>query len=192
MKMGNTQRTKLLRALEHNDYEAVGENGILVEKMRFDLGGRWRGFHNGQLFAEGPNLVPAAFRSYALKAALAGFSQTSAWYVAPFINDVDPTSALTAANFEATLDEFTNYTEATRPAWTQGAESGQAISNAASLARITADTGGGTINGVVLISVATKGSAAGLLASAYHFDDTRTIQAGDTLDFEYEMQANEG
>lgn len=191
LKMDDKRRAALIRALENNDYEAIGDAGILVGKERFEIGGNYRVLHNGVLIEQGHNLMPSAARSYILKAAFAGYAQTSSWYVMPFINAVDPTAALTAANFDATLDEFTNYTESTRPAWTQGAEASQEIGNTASLARITCATGGGTINGVALTSVATKGSSSGLVAAAFRFTAARTLLEGDTLDFEYVVGAEE-
>lgn len=137
-----------------------------------------------------PNIVPAAMRSYLLRAGYAGGAQISVWYIAPFINAVDPSDALTAANFNATLGEFTNYTESTRPLWAQETEASQAIVNGTTLATITIGTGGGTINGIVLASVSTKGSSAGTLAAATRFGSERAMQEGDTLQFRYTMQAN--
>jgi hypothetical protein len=135
------------------------------------------------------NLIPAAARSYLIKAGVAGGAQNSAYYIAPWATATDPADNLTAANFESSLDEFTNYTEANRPAWTQDAEAGGAIANAGSMAQITADVGGGTINGIALLTVATKGSAGGLLLAATRFT-TRTLQAGDVLFFRYTLQFN--
>lgn len=137
-----------------------------------------------------PNIVPKAMRSYILRAAYAGAAQISSWYITPFINPVDPSDDLTAANFEATLDEFTNYTEGTRPAWVQEAEANQAIANSVTLAKITAGPGGGTINGIVLTSVNVKGNAGGLIAAATRFTGPRDLAEGDELLFRYTMQAN--
>lgn len=170
---------------------ALGLGGNKDVRDDFIVGGYFRVLHNGVEVMRCHNVVPAAARSYILSAAVAGAAQTSAWYVAPFINAVTPTSALTAANFEATLDEFTNYAEATRQAWTQDAEADQEIGNTGSLARITISAGGGTINGVILTSVATKGSAAGLVLAAFRFPAPRTVLEDDTLDFEYVIGAQE-
>lgn len=144
----------------------------------------------GNLEEVAPNIVPAAARSYLLKAGVAGFAQTSSWYVAPWINATDPADNLTAANFEAQLDEFTNYTQANRPAWTQDAESGQAIANAGAMAEITAGVGGGVINGISLLSVATKGNGGGLLLMATRFGAQRTLVEDDSLFFRYTLQFN--
>lgn len=82
-------------------------------------GGPFEVYHNGELVEIAPNIVPAVQRSYLLKAGYAGFSQISSWYVGAFSGAVDPTDDLTAANLNATLTEFTNYTETNRPAWVQ-------------------------------------------------------------------------
>lgn len=161
-----------------------------------DLGGPievWfkpKGATEAQLVELIPNIVPKAMRSYLLRAGYAGAAQISSWYIAPFASAVDPTDELTAANFEASLDEFTNYTEVTRPAWVQEAEANQAISNSVTLAKITCGAGGGTINGIVLTSVAAKGNAGGLIGAATRFGAPRPMAEGDELLFRYTMQAN--
>lgn len=153
-------------------------------------GGAFEFYHNGEPIEIAPNLVPAAARSYMLKAAIAGGAQISAWYGMPFINAVDPTDALTAANFEATLDEFTNYGAVTRPAWTQDVEAGQAIANGTTLMSITVGAGEGqVINGFALVSTNVKGGATGTLLAATRFAAPRQVLEGDVLEFKYTMQA---
>lgn len=149
-----------------------------------------KGASEFQLIEVVPNIVPAAMRSYILRAAYAGNAQISSWFIMPFINAVDPNDAMTAANFDATWDEFVNYTEATRPAWVQEAEASQAIANSVTLAKITIGVGGGTINGIAMTSVSTKGNAGGTLAAATRFATSRAVAEGDELMFKYTMQAN--
>lgn len=161
-----------------------------VSAEQIDLGGPIEVYHNGQLVELVPNIVPAAMRSYILKAAYAGGAQYNTWYIAPFSNAVTPGDGLTAANFNSTLAEFTNYVEADRPTWAQDAEAAQAIANATTMAEITCGAGGGVVNGIVLISVPTKGSGAGLIAAATRFTNPRNLQETDTLWFRYTMQAN--
>lgn len=145
---------------------------------------------NGELVEIAPNLVPAAARSYLLKAGVAGSAQISAWYGAPFVNELDPTAALTAANFNATLTEFTNYNEANRVTWAQDGEANQAIENTTTLMSFTIGAGGGTINGIALLSVNTKGATTGTLLAATRFATPRALQAGDVLQFRYKLQLN--
>lgn len=152
--------------------------------------GYYEVYHNGVLVEIAPNLVPAAARSYWLRAGIAGGPQVSAWYGAPFSNAVAPTATLTAANFNTTLAEFTNYGEATRPAWTQDIEASQAIENATTLMSITIGAGGGTINGIALMSIATKADATGTLLAATQFAAPRNVLQGDILQFKYKLQLN--
>lgn len=168
---------------------ALAMSSIPAAAEEVSYGGPWELYHNGELVEIAHNIVPAAARTYLLKAGVGGGAQISAWYVMPFVNALDPTSALTGANFDATLDEFTNYVAGTRPAWAQDAEAAQAISNT-TLASITISAGGGVINGIALTSVSTKGSATGTVLSAVRFAAPRTVLEGDVLEFRYTMQAN--
>ena len=178
----NARRAELLDALDRGNLQ-----GAIAG---FIPGGAYEVYHNGELVEIAANIVPAAARSYLLKAGVAGGAQISAWYGMPFINAVDPTDALTAANFDATLDEFTNYSEATRPAWVQEAESGQAIVNGTTLMSITIGAGADqVINGFALVSTNTKGGSGGTLLSAFRFAAERPVQEGDVLEFKYTVQA---
>jgi hypothetical protein len=192
MDIKNKRRDELIRHLENGNFKTLGDGRILVDDVQlFTAGFRLDAWHNGVQFEFGrKNIVPNAALSYLLRAALAGGTQISSWYVAPFSNAVTPTSALTAANFEATLDEFTNYTQSARPAWAQDTEASQAIANAAVLASITADTGGGTVNGICLLSVSTKGASTGTLFSGIRFGGPRTMLETDTLDFKLTVAAS--
>jgi hypothetical protein len=150
-------------------------------------------FHNGEPVELDANLVPSAARSYLLKAAIAGLAQLTTWYGMPFAAFVDPTAALTAANFNATLTEFVNYTQAARPTWVQDAEAAQAIANAATLMSITIDVGAAlSIAGFALVSTSVKGGTAGVLLAAMKFAAARTVQPGDVLQFQYTLQALAG
>lgn len=156
----------------------------------FIPGGAYEVYHNGELVELAPNIVPSAARSYLLKAGVAGGAQISSWYGMPFVNGVDPTADLTAANFNATLGEFTNYSEVSRPAWVQDVEAGQAIVNGTTLMSITIGTGADqVINGFALVSTNIKGGAGGTLLAATRFAAERPVQEGDVLEFKYTMQA---
>lgn len=190
MKSNPTLRTSLLAAAMATTFGMAASESVADFGGPIEVWHKPKGATEFQLIEVVPNIVPAAMRSYILRAAYAGSAQLSAWYIAPFINAVDPSDALTAANFDSTLDEFTNYTEVARPTWVQDVEASQAIANATTLAKITVGVGGGTINGIVLISVNTKGSGGGTLAAATRFATTRTMAEGDELMFKYTMQAN--
>jgi hypothetical protein len=184
----NARRAAALRA--SNDARYVeSASGLMVPAGDVEVFLRPKGGER-RLVEIAPNLMPAASRTYQIKAALAGFAQISTWYIAPFSNAVDPTSALTAANFHATLAEFTNYDEVTRIEWDQDAEASQSIANAATLATITCSAGGGTINGIAVLSVSTKSSGAGTLLSAIRFGTARPLEEGDELSFRYTATYN--
>lgn len=147
-------------------------------------------YQNGQLVEIAPNLIPAEMRSYLLRAGYAGGAQITDWHIAPFTNGVDPADNLTGSTWRASLGEFVNYSEATRPAWAQDVEANQAIANATTLATITVGAGGGTLNGIVMVSNSAKGTNGGTLAAATRFGASRPVQEGDTLQFKYIMQLN--
>ena len=76
--------------------------------------------------------------------------------------------------------------------WVQDGESAQAIENTSTLMGFTIDVGGGTINGIAILSVNTKGAATGTLLSAVRFAAPRAVLAGDVLQFRYKLQYNAG
>lgn len=79
--------------------------------------------------------------------------------------------------------ESTDYDEATRQQWSPAAASAQAITNAASVATITA-TSGFTCHGLALVAEnSTKGNtASGTLCSAGVLAADKVLAAGETLD----------
>lgn len=185
----NQKRAAVLRAANDARYQPSAAGVLMPTKEPIDMGFdcevfyKPRGAKRSQLIAVAPNIVPNAALTYLIKAGLAGFSQISAWYIAPFSNATTPTSSLTAANFNTTLSEFTNYVESTRQAWTQDAESGGSIVNGTTLATITIGAGGGTINGIGVMSVSTKSSTSGTCLSGIRFGDERPVQEDDELSF---------
>lgn len=183
MTIRNTLRAALLGALSFLNATKVAL-AVIAGRGEFEL------YHNGVLVETSRNIIPLAMRTYIVAAAYGAGAQITSWFIAPFSNAVTPADSLTAANFGATLAEFTNYTEANRPAWTPAAAANGAIENSVTLATITAGVGGGTINGIALLSVNTKGAATGTLGAATRFSSARALLEGDTLQFKYKMQLN--
>lgn len=103
-----------------------------------------------------------------LNSALRGEGLISSWYIAPFAADVTPPATLTAANFNSTLTEFTNYDEATRVAWvSDGASTAQLLQNDAAPALFTIGNGAqAAIYGAVMHSNNVKGGTNGLILAA--------------------------
>lgn len=73
------------------------------------------------------------------------------------------------------------YSNATRPEWVDGTESGGSIDNASSVAVFNCDAGG-TVFGAFLTDNPTVLQATGLLYSAGDFAASRAVLSGDTLE----------
>jgi hypothetical protein len=90
---------------------------------------------------------------------------SSSWFMG-LISDASY-SAIAAANTMAShagWTEFTDYDQATRPAWGPGAPSSQIITNASPAIFDFNDTG--TVKGIFITSNSTKGGTTGILFSA--------------------------
>lgn len=113
----------------------------------------------------GDNRVVNSGLNHMLNAALRGEGVVAAFYVAPFAADFSPSATLTAANFNSTLTEFTNYTETTRPVWTSdGVSTAQQLENLAAPALITIGAGAQlAIYGGVLHSNNVKSGTTGFI-----------------------------
>ncbi len=123
------------------------------------------GFHE---YLWGSNRVVNQGLNHFLNVGLRGTGAISTFYLAPFAADVTPSATVTAANFGATLTEFTNYTQATRPVWTSdAAATAQFLENAVAPALYTVDVNAqSSIYGAGLLSVGTKSSGSGILVAA--------------------------
>lgn len=87
--------------------------------------------------------------------------------------------------------EVTDYDEAAREEWVDDAVSGQAISNATTVAAFTISTGGATVGGAFMTTDNTKGGTAGVLVSGSAFGGgDRALSESDTLEIEYEHSAS--
>lgn len=157
----------------------------LIEQARRALGrsqpldstAMWRGqfgFSCPQLgvhdYLWGPNRVVNQGINAILNGYFRSESLPAAFYIAPFVADVTPTATVTAANFNSTLTEFTNYDEPTRPEWEMdGPSTAQELINDAVPAMFTIADGVQTeIRGAGLFTMSGKGSSGGgiLVAAA--------------------------
>lgn len=111
-------------------------------------------------------------------------TQITAWFVAIFNTNTTCVNTMTYA--VPVYTESSDYTEATRPAWVEGASSSQIITNTASRAVFTMN-GTTTIYGCGLVgggtSAATKSDVAGggTLYSASKFDAAKSVVATNVL-----------
>jgi len=162
----------------------------------FKMKGIWRLVHkdiNGKVIddSEFSNLVTNEGFDYVLDTSLHNVASVATWYFAPYITAFTAAVGSTYASPGGT--ESTNYTEATRQAWGEGASSSQSVTNATA-ATITADTGGMVILGIGVVGASTAGttatkgdtgsSGAVLLAEVAA---SKTLAVGETLDITYTL-----
>lgn len=185
---------EFVRAIANYQYE-VSPNGIRFPKMRAIVQGQFDTWVNGADHQVDPNEVPIEALNYLLKAGIKVVGGISSWYIAPFLNNTAPTSALTAALFDSTLNEFTAYNESTRQAWTLPADpvSG-AFTNAAAPAVFTTAASVGTgagvdVYGAGVLGASAKESTASKLLTASLFGGARNLKTPDKLTIEYSLSA---
>ena len=140
-------------------------------------------------FAWGRNRVVDQGLNHMLNAGVLGTGIISNWYIAPFAAAVTPAANLTAATFTATLTEFTNYTEPTRPQWVaDGASTALILENAAAPALITVGAGAQTtIWGSGLLSAPAKSSTAGTLLAAARRASVFNVEEGFEIRMRYRL-----
>lgn len=136
-----------------------------------------------------PNLVVDEYRTRSLEILFGGQAKIGTYYLAPYAGNVTPTASWAAGDFPTTATEFTNYVEAARPSWDAAATATDfAISNAASKAVITVDSGAqDTVWGMALVSASAKSATTGVLVAANKATSARTVAETDTLTLGYTM-----
>lgn len=179
---------ELFAALRNHKYELT-ESGMFFPKAKLCFVNYFDIQKNDEPIEFFPNLVVDEYRTRALEILFGGTAKDAAYYLAPYAGNVTPTNTWTAANFATNSTEFTNYTELTRPEWvTPATATSFAISNAASKAVITVDTGAqNTVWGIGLLSASGKSATTGVLAAANKATAARTVVATDTLTLGYTM-----
>ena len=113
-------------------------------------------------------------------------AQITTWYIG--LIDNSGFTALANADTMAShagWNEFTTYTEATRPAWTPGATSNRQITS--STPTSFSISGSGTIKGGFLVSNSTKSGTTGTLWSTGVFANPPTVANGETLKVTYSL-----
>lgn len=131
------------------------------------------------------NKVPNAALDQALDAWLCGGTQATAFYIG-LKGTGTPAAGDTLAS-HATWSEIADYV-GSRKAWTNGAVSGQAVSNSGSAALFEANASI-TVYGAFLCDAETGTS--GLLVSVADFDGgvSKSLDSGEKLEVTYTMQA---
>lgn len=182
------------RALASHKYDVVGDGRIFVPKADAFIGGVFRHSVNGEDLRIDPNLLPTAGLIDILSVCFKQGAQRTAFYLAPFSGNVAPAATLTGANFTGTQTEFTDYSEASRPAWTppNGALATAAVDNSASPAVCTISVAGSTVWGFGLITTQPKEDGTGLLMACSKFAAARdNLQVGDKLNVDYSITASD-
>ena len=154
-----------------------------------------KGFWTAEVWRDGvmidqrkdcPNIITAEGRDHLLDVTLVGGTQITAWYVAPFSSNTTPLSTHTYA--VPAYTEWAAYNEATRPACTLAAVSGQSTTSSASKASFTTITNPVTIYGAGLVGggtgADTKSDTAGggtLYASVQFTGGAVALEVADVL-----------
>lgn len=156
-------------------FNVLNQNGTDVTARLFNI----RPDNDG--YAWGKNRVVDQGLNYIMNAALRGEGVLNTFYIAPFAAAVTPAANLTAATFNSTLTEFTNYDEANRVAWvTDAAATTLVLINNTTPALFTIGAGGQTtINGAGLLSANGKSATTGTLVAAARLGTALTGLADD-------------
>lgn len=135
------------------------------------------------------NLVVTAGLNDILTKYFKGSSYTAAWYVGLVSATPTVDAADTMASHAGWTEVQSQYSQSTRPALTLGTPSGGSVSNSASKAQFSL-TGGVTVGGAFVSSVATKNDGTGTLYGAGAFaEGNRALVSGDTLNVQVTLTA---
>lgn len=178
-------RGEFARALRNKQFE-ITKGGILFPKQGVELipMGHMETWLNRKDHALDSNIVPAAARTWAAQLIMGSGVVVNPWYVSLFSGNVVPGDVLTAANYVATMTEFTDYSELTRVTYVEGTAAAGAIDNDASRAEFTI-TDPATLYGGALLSEQAKSAVTGEILACARFAAARAVQAGDTLQVKY-------
>jgi hypothetical protein len=182
-------RSELARALRNFKYEK-SPRGVCFPNADLTIGGVFGAKVDDGPWSWGDNAVT----NEGINAMLAAFfdqgAQPNAWYVAPFSNNLSPTSALTAATFASTQGEYTAYTQTARQLWKpDAAPTTQQVQNAAAPASFTIGAATVTVYGAALLSASAKSATTGVSAAAGLFGVANTLNPGSTLTVQYALSA---
>jgi hypothetical protein len=129
------------------------------------------------------NLVPTVGLNYILNAAIQGGTPSASWYIGVFANNYTPVAGDTVNSIVTTGGEFTDYAEATRQDFTSPDSTAGLLTNADSLAVITASSAT-TIYGGFICNASTKGGTSGTLLSAVKFSSAKAMAIDERLEIE--------
>ena len=138
---------------------------------------------------EEPNIVVNEGLDYTLDSAFSAGTPITAWYLGLFKNNYTPQAtdvALTFPGAGVANEATTEYSEATRRAWTEAGVVSRVITNSASPATFTFASNI-SIYGAFLVSTNTKAGTTGKLAAASKFASVRSMLTADVLSVNYTL-----
>ena len=169
-----------------------GGKGLLIPVHKILCVGKYSGkiIRAGKVIEEfeDDNLVVNQGLNSILNVQFNGASQLTSWYLGIYQANYTPVATDTAATIAGNATESSGYTSATRPVWTPVASTAQSITNSASQATFTFNTGL-TIYGAFLVSSNTIGGVAGTLFGAALFGTPKAVVNTDQLLLTYTFNA---
>lgn len=189
-RMKNRLLAEFARAMRNFRYERTPE-GVFFTQPKISFGGVFHYSVDGGPMVHAKNTVALEGLDALLSCYFNNGSPPTAFYLAPFTNNVAPSSALTAATFASTQGEYTGYTEPTRQAWVpNGNASGQVVSSENAPAVFTIGASAASLLGGGLIATASaKGATTGTLIAAALFPVANTLNPGSTFKLWYSIGA---
>lgn len=184
---------EFLRAIRNKRVEQTPE-GVLFSDQHLFLRGELgiRNITIDEPWEYNHNLVTVQGVNYFFESALRGGTGYSHYYFVPYAANTAPVNTLTAANFNSSQTEFTNYTEGARQECVFGAASAGATNNTATAATITIGSSGQTaIYGFGIASASAKSAATGIMLACAALAAGRTgLQAADQYGLKYALSGS--
>jgi hypothetical protein len=194
MKMSNAAQADLARLIRNRKFERT-EMGVFVPPAKLFLGGIFSHAINGEDWQHTPNIVVNEGLDHILDVALSGATVSASFFVGlAGSSGWTPAAGDTGSNIASNSGEVTTeYDETDRQTWVEAGVSSQSITNSASTADFTFNTGD-TVYGAFLVGGAvgvadTKGGTGGILIAGSTFSASRAVVALDVLSVTYTLTA---
>jgi len=123
------------------------------------------------------NRIPQAGIDFLVQSPFGDVPTIGTFYCFLFKNNFVASSGTTSADIPATMGEFVDYSEATRPLWVRAYDGAGTLSNVGSKAVFTPTTDA-VCYGAGIVSNSAKGANTGLLLSVVRFSTTKQLTAG--------------
>lgn len=123
------------------------------------------------------NRIPQLGLDFLIKSPFGKTPALSSWFCGLFSANFTPTASTVASDIPNNMNEFTNYAESSRPAWTNTYDNAGTLSNRASKAVFTPNVDA-TVYGSFIVSSSEKAGSGGLLLSVAKFDTAKQLNAG--------------